>query len=126
MKQVPTSLRIWFTIHFAVDMIFAFPLLFAPEWTLGLFGISMAASLTARLVGAALIGIGGVSLVVRHESADVFHALLTLKILWSLSAMVAILLYISEGGPQTSWIILSVFLVFFFIWVYYKNRLGKN
>lgn len=43
-------------------MIFAFPLLFAPAWTLGLFGIPVAASLPVRLVGAALIGIGGVFL----------------------------------------------------------------
>ena len=30
-KQVPGSLRVWFVIHFAVDMLFAIPLLFFPE-----------------------------------------------------------------------------------------------
>ena len=59
--MVPSSLRVWFVIHFVLDFIFAAPLLVAPKFMLTLFGWSTIDPLASRLVGAALMGIGGES-----------------------------------------------------------------
>ncbi len=90
--MVSSSLRVWFVIHFVVDFLFGLPLLFAPGLVLELFGFPLGELLTARLVGAALLGIGGVSFLVRNESAAVFRSLLKLKVIWSLSSIVGILM----------------------------------
>lgn len=71
-KLVPGSLRVWFVIHFAVDMLFAIPLLFFPEFLLPLLGWKVVDPITSRLVGAALLGIGGESLLGRNASKEVF------------------------------------------------------
>ena len=126
MKDVPISLRTWFIIHFVVDMVFAIPLLMFPRWTLALFGIPVLETLTVRLVAAALIGIGGVSFLVRNEKKEVFDALLSLKILWSVAALVAIALYLVEGGVKRAWLFFVIFLIFFIIWTSHKVKLGKN
>ena len=35
--EVPEALRVWFVIHFVVDIVFALPLMVAPELLLGTF-----------------------------------------------------------------------------------------
>ena len=92
MKQVPASLRIWFTIHFIVDYLFAIPLFIVPAWFLSFFGFTVIDPVTARLVAAALMGIGGISLLSRKESINVYNSLLKLKIIWSVSAIAGLLL----------------------------------
>ena len=126
MQNTPTSLRTWFIIHFVVDMVIAIPLLMFPRWTLALFGLPVFETLTARLVAAALIGIGGVSFLVRKEKKEVFDALLSLKILWSIAALVAIALYMIEGGVKSIWVIFAVFAIFSAVWISYKIKLNKN
>lgn len=125
MKSVPKSLRVWFMVHFAVDMLFGLPLLFAPEWILGFFNVPVVATLTARLVGAALVGIGGISLIAKDDSIDTFRTLLTMKILWSVAAMVAIALYIAEGGDCIVWFIFATFLMFNVVWTCYRIKLNE-
>jgi hypothetical protein len=126
MNEVPASLRIWFLIHFAVDMVFAFSLLVAPAWVLGLFSFAPVEPFTARLVGAALAGIGGVSFFARHGSAETYDALLTLKLLWSAGALLAIVLSLVEGGPRSLWLFFGIFFCFFLIWALYKARLRRH
>jgi hypothetical protein len=46
-QDVPRSLRIWFIIHFAADMLFAMPLMALPQLTLEFFGFSVIEPLTA-------------------------------------------------------------------------------
>ncbi len=122
-KKVPKSLRIWFLIHFIVDMLFAIPLIVIPRYFLKFLGFMSADPFTARLVGAALIGIGGVSLVAHNKGNESYSSLLSLKILWSLAAIVAILWTMIEGGPFVGWYILGVFAVFSGIWMYYKRKI---
>src|SRR3989344_381070 len=118
--MAPTSsLKTWFIIHFIVDYLFGIPLLFAPQWTLTLFGFQTAELLTPRLVGAALIGIGGISLIARNESKEVYRSLLLLKILWSISAIIAIVLTLTEEAPASAWVILTIFVFFSGLWCYY-------
>lgn len=123
MKKTPKSLKIWFIIHFIVDMIFAIPLLFFPDFFLEWFGLIMFETATARLTGAALVGIGGTSFVIRNASVDAYRALLKLKLLWSGSAILALTLALWSGEVSQLWIILIIFAGFFALWSYYLGRL---
>jgi len=119
--MVPKSLRFWFVIHFVIDFIFAVPLLVAPVWLLTLFGFNNPDPFTARLVGAALLGIGGESLLGWEGSIDLFRAMLNLKIIWSLAAIGGILLtLIYSSGPLMAYIILVIFACFSGLWIYYR------
>ena len=119
--MVPQSLRFWFVIHFVIDFIFAIPLLIAPVWLLTLFGFESADPFTARLVGAALLGIGGESLLGWNGPIEAFRAMLNLKIIWSLAAIAGIILtLIITGGPLMAYVILLLFAAFSGLWMYYR------
>jgi hypothetical protein len=124
---IPKSLQTWFAIHFVVDMIFGIPLLFFPSLLLGLFGFSISTPelVMARLVGAALIGIGGASLFNYNKSKESYDIMLTLKILWSSAAIIGLLISTYLGAPWQIWIITITFAVFSGIWWYYKLRMNK-
>ena len=124
LEKVPKSLRIWFVIHFAVDVLFAVPLLIAPVLFLTIFGWETVDPLTTRIVGAALMAIGVESLLGWNASAEVFRAMLNLKIIWSACVVLAILLtMLINGGPLFGWLVLAIFLVFNLIWLYYRTLL---
>lgn len=88
-----------------------------------LLGWKVVDPITSRLVGAALLGIGGESLLSRKASRDVFTAMLNLKIIWAIGAVVGIGLGIAAGGPPLAWGFLAVFAVFLGVWVYYRYKL---
>ena len=115
---VPKSLRTWFLIHFIVDLIFGLPLLFFPEATLSLFGLKTLETVTPRLVGAALIGIGGTSYFTKKKD---YSIMLTLKVIWSLSAILGLLLALFYGAPKLVWLLVLIFAVFSGVWIYYKK-----
>jgi len=126
-NQVPQSLRVWFWAHFIVDMLFGIPLLFVPAATLSLFGLPAANLLFARLVGAALLGIGGASLSMRQAGSETYRAILELKVIWSLSAIFAISLSLFQGAPKIVWGFLAIFILFSTVWIYYRFfRLSQN
>ena len=111
--MVPQSLRFWFIVHFVIDFVFAVPLLIAPVWLLTLFGFENPDPFTARLVGAALLGIGGESLLGWEGLLDAFRAMLNLKIIWSLAAIGGIILTLAiSGGPFMAYLILLLFVGF--------------
>ena len=122
-NSLPKSLRAWFVVHFAADMLFGIPLLFFPRPLLGLLGWATYDPLTARLVGAALMGIGLESLLGRNASRETFRAMLNLKIIWASSAIFAIVAALYEGAPPITWAFLAIFTVFWCVWVYYRIRL---
>ena len=121
--SVPNGLRTWFVIHFVADVLFAIPLMFFPQATLGLFGWTTYDPIMTRLVGAALMGIGVESLLGRNASAETFRAMLNLKIIWASSALFAIGAGIFEGASPTAWLFLGIFEIFWFVWVYYRIKL---
>jgi hypothetical protein len=123
--QIPTSLKTWFTIHFFADMLFGIPLLVAPIWTLTLFGFDGIETTTARLVGAALIGIGGTSLIVKEASVESYRTMLTLKLIWSSSAVLGLVLSLFSGENPMIWLFIAVFVVFFLVWQHYYRLLGR-
>ncbi len=80
-KEIPNSLRNWFFMHFLFDYIFGIPLLFFPGQFLNLFNIQVGDLLAIRLFGAALLGIGGVSLLSNKANFETYNSLLNLKII---------------------------------------------
>ena len=125
--KIPISLRNWFFVHFLVDYIFAIPLFLFPQQTLAFFGWGVIDQITTRLVAAALLGIGGVSLVARKSDAVVYKHLLIMKIIWSLSVVAGILLSAATGAvPPFIWAVLAIFVLFASIWIYYYCILCKK
>ena len=125
-SKVPNSLRTWFVIHFVVDVLFAAPLLFFPQFLLNLLGWSTYDPVMTRLVGAALMGIGVESLLGRNADSDTFRAMLNLKVIWASCALFAFGAGIIEGASPISWGFMGIFAVFWCVWVYYRIRLGKE
>lgn len=125
-ETVPKSLRTWFVIHFAADVLVGIPLLFFPRWLLPLLEWNTYDPITTRLVGAALMGIGVESLLGRNSNADTFRAMLNLKVIWASSALIAIGIGIAEGAAATAWLFLVIFFVFWCVWVYYRMVLRET
>ena len=121
MKQnIPPSLKFYFTIHFIVDILFALPLIIAPHWILSFFGFTVITPLLARLVGAALVGIGVTSLFTKTK--EQFEIMLTLKIIWSVAAIIGLLWSLAEGAPASVWSIVVVFVFFSGLWMMYYRE----
>ena len=121
--MIPRALRIWFVVHFAVDIAFAVPLMIAPEELLTAFGWSRVDPLASRLVAAALLGIGVESLRGRGGGPELFRGMLDLKIVWSTAAIVGIALSLPQVRVPMAWAVLGVFVVFNAVWVSWRIRL---
>ena|SRR5436190_7154589 len=120
--EVPASLRLWFVVHAAVDLLAGVPLLLAPTFVLGKLGWSCVDPAATRLVGAALIGIGGQSWLMRDASVEAYRVMLGLKVIWSLAASLGLLLAVGAGAPPAAWAFLCVFIVFAGVWVHHAIR----
>src|SRR3989344_8427676 len=126
-KEVPKYLKIWFLIHFIIDYLFAIPLLLFPVTFLKFLGWTTIDTLLARLISAALIGIGGVSLLENKSSLESYNSLLTLKILFSTTAIIGIVISITEGNKiKFVWLLLTIFVLFSVLWIYYKIKISRN
>jgi len=121
--MIPKSLKTWFVIHFLLDIIFGLPLLLIPTAAANFLGFEIIQTLPLRLVGAALIGIGSTSIIKRDANIDSYKSLLTLKIIWSFSAIIGILLSILESPLLIFWGMLTIFVIFNVVWVYYYLRI---
>ncbi len=121
--MIPPSLRTWFIIHFALDLLFAIPLFVAPRFVLELSGWSSVDPVAARLVAAALFGIGIQSFIGRNEGPEAFKAMLNLKVIWSASATLGIFISLLEGAPILAWLLLAIFLAFNLVWTYFAIAL---
>jgi hypothetical protein len=107
-------------------MVFAIPLLLFPEIILPLVGWDLVDPVTSRLVGAALLGIGGESLLSRNAGLEAYQALLRLKIIWASAAIYGLGLGIILGAPPLTWILLALFIIFLIVWLYYQRKLRLN
>lgn len=127
-EEVPKALSVWFVIHFIIDMSVAIPLFFFPERSLELLGWETVDPLLTRVVAAAFFGIGIESLLGRKASIEGFKNMLDLKLIWSFSASIGIgwaLLSGAQGSPLTGWLILITFVVFHFIWWYWRLKVDS-
>jgi hypothetical protein len=123
--EIPASLRRWFVAHFIVDWLFALPLLVAPGPVLRLFGWTAVDPVAARLVAAALIGIGTQSYLGRGEGLDTYRAMLNLKLLWSGTAVFGLVVSIGGGAPPAAWAVMAIFIIFFGVWAHYRIRIKQ-
>ena len=125
-RAVPAALKWWFLLHFVVDVIMALPLFVAPREVLGLLGWQAVDPFSARLVAAALFGIGVESWLGRNAGRETFKGMLQLKIVWSGFATVGLVWSAIEGGlryPWIGWMLVGVFAVFHALWWYWRLRL---
>ena len=76
------------------------------------------APVLARLVGAALLGIGITSLLTRTK--EQFELMLMLKIIWSASAIVGFVWSLAEGAAVAMWAVMITFIFFLGLWSYYQ------
>jgi hypothetical protein len=96
-----------------------------PEQFLGLLGWEVVNPMSARLVGAALVGIGTESWLCRHDDLKVFRALLRLKVLWSAAAVGGLLVTQLQGAPPMGWAFLAIFAAFHLLWDYWLMRVRR-
>ncbi len=120
---VSKALRGMFVFHFFMDMVFAVPLLVFPSQTLAFFGI-VGEPLLARIIGAALVGIGGASLIERNSTKEAYNAMLTVKLLWSATASASLLYAAVASGNPALWILFLVFAIFCATWAWFKYYLS--
>ncbi len=124
--EVPTILRVLFMVHFLVDILFAVPLFIIPVKFLEFAGWTTVDPVTARLVAAALFGIGVESLIGSRGTNDSFISMLNLKIVWSFFAVCGLFVSIAELSwqvPVFLWVVLGFFVAFNVLWVYWRIRL---
>jgi hypothetical protein len=127
-QSVPKSLRKWFFVHFIIDFIFAIPLMFIPVLFLGILGWQVVDPIAARLVAAALFGIGLESLLCYNAPVDTYRGMLNLKIIWSTGAIAALIISFlqeDQGRHLVLALLLLVFILFNGLWVFWKNKLAK-
>lgn len=125
--MVTKGLRTWFVIHFIADVIFAIPLIITPLPFVSLFGLYVVNPLFPRLVGAALMGIGVESYLGRNAGVEAYRGMLNLKIIWSGTAALGILLtMLTIARPLGTWLLLVVFVLFNLLWVYYRLQLRES
>ncbi len=110
--------------HFAVDWGVGLPLLVAPESLLRFFGWHEIDPIATRLFAAALLAIGGQSLLGRNGSVNEFRAMLNLKLIWAAAAVIALGIGVLSGGPALTWLGLAVFVGFLGVWLYWRVRIG--
>jgi hypothetical protein len=83
---------------------------------------------TARLVAAALFGIGIESYLSRNASPDSYRSMLDLKIIWSTAAVVGMVLTVWQYPSFRiipAFLFIAVFAVFNAVWTYWRIRLGR-
>jgi hypothetical protein len=120
--EVSRTLRTWFIVHAAVDVVAAAALLAAPDAVLRRMGWACVDPVAARLVGAALLAIGAQSYFGRDAGVDVYRAMVRLKVIWSLAAAFSLFAAIGAGAPSAAWAFLSIFIVFAGVWVHHAIR----
>jgi len=121
------QLQIWFRIHFVADILFALPLFFFPGKFMSLFGWIEIDPVMARLVAAALFGIGIESLIASYKAdLKAFREMLNLKVIWSFTASAGLVIALVHGEharPLMLWIITGIFILFHALWLSYRIRL---
>ena len=126
--EIPGSLKGWFIVHFIADTLFAVPLFIAPVYLLNLLNWQSIDPLMARMVAAALFGIGIESLLCIKLGKDAFIAMLNLKIIWSFAAITGFIIGLSQGlfGNILVGIgLLIIFGAFNILWIYWRLYFKK-
>jgi len=122
-SEIPATLKGWFVVHFVVDTLIAVPLFIAPVFLLKLLNWQSIDPIMARMVAAALFGIGIESLLCIKLGKDAFMAMLNLKIIWSFAAITGFTIGLLQGlfgYPLVGASLLLIFLAFNILWIYWR------
>lgn len=90
---------------------------------LGWLGWQAIDPMAARIVAAALFGIGLESYWGRHGNVESIRSMLRLKVVWSAASLLGALWSQLEGGPLAAWAVVMTFAVFHFVWLRYWLQL---
>ena len=120
--DVPPTLRAWFIAHAVACLVAALALFFEPEMVLRRLGWVAIDPITARLAGAALLAIGGQSLLVRNAGVETYRTMLGLLVIWSLASALGLFVGVGEGAPSAAWALMSISVVFAGVWVHHAIR----
>jgi len=121
--MVPGSLRRWFVIHCVADLLVAVPLWLAPRQLLGWLGWATIDPMAARIVAAALFGIGLESYWGRNGDLTSFRGMLRLKVIWSGMSLLGAAWSQLEGGAPAGWAVVIIFVLFHSLWLNYWLKL---
>ena len=122
------ALRKFFVLHFVIDVVSAIPLFLCPTLLLTTLGWQVVDPVAARMVAAALFGIGIESYIGRNSSRDSLIGMLNLKIIWSFSAIIGVgtsMMQNIQQNPLAIKIIFITFIAFNLLWVYWRIRLSS-
>jgi len=122
------ALRKFFVLHFVIDVVSAIPLFLSPKLLLTTLGWQVVDPVAARMVAAALFGIGIESYIGRNSSRDSLIGMLNLKIIWSFSAIMGIGISMMQNiqqNPSALKIIFITFIAFNLLWFYWRIRLSS-
>ena len=100
-----------------------------PVEMLSMLGWQTVDAYTARLVAAALFGIGIESYLGRNAGVESIRNMLNLKIIWSLGAVLGIgisLAQNAQNNPLMALGILVIFVGFNMLWVYWRLGLKES
>ena len=125
--DIKKGLRFWFTVHFAADTAIAIPLMIFPTSFLTFLGWQTVDPVSARLVAAALFGIGIESLLGRNAETESFETMLNLKIIWSIAAIAGFIINLAtnvQGNPPAVWAFLGIFTAFNLLWIYWRKQIS--
>lgn len=117
------AVRIWIIVSFIVDMLFGVPLLLVPHDLAAVFGFEDQGVFVLRLLGAAIIGVGMGSVLVCREHGCGLHAIVNLKLVWTILSAAAILWSIFDGAPQAAWLFFGIFCAFAVVWAYFRWKI---
>ena len=126
-QKLRKQLSLWFVLHFCADFLLALPLMFIPTLFLTSLGWSSVDPVASRICAAALFGIGIESLLGRNSEIQTFKAMLNLKIIWSFTAIAGFIIDLVNGvhgNPPALWAFLIIFILFHFLWVYYRLKIN--
>jgi hypothetical protein len=121
--EIPSALKRWFIVHFIADTLLAVPLFIAPVLLLELLNWQSIDPLMARMVAAALFGIGIESLLCIKLEKDAFIAMLNLKIIWSFAAITGFIIGLTQGlfgYTAVGIVLLLIFTAFNILWIYWR------
>ena len=120
--EVPRTLRAWFVAHAVVAVAAALPLLVAPELALHRLGWTTVDPASTRLLGAALLALGGESFLARDAEVAVYRAMLRLNVIWSFAGAAGLVVTIGAGAPPATWAVLSALIIFAGVWLHHAIR----
>jgi hypothetical protein len=115
------ALKVTFTIHMIVALLFGAPLFLAPGRFLSLFGWEPVDPLLSRVLGAALLALAWSSFQgIRTASHDLEVVLIQIEAIFSGLSAVGLLRHLVKAGyPWMVWGILFILSIFAIAWLFF-------